>query len=113
MAKRTTSRTENAKQGRAILASAVRARRRFGELKPPPRQRRLAAEFLQAFDQKIAAVRALTVAAEHADRAAFGRAQAYDHRADVRFNGLAHRIGFRICGYPSTGPPPVPGKGKP
>ena len=91
----------------------MQARRRFGDLTPPARQRRLVSAFLHAFDQKIAAVRALTVAAEQADRAAFARAQADDHRADVRFNGLAHRIGFQICGYPSTGPPPVPGQGKP
>jgi acyl transferase domain-containing protein len=107
VAKRTTSRIERAKQDRAILASAAQVRRRFGELKPPGKQRALVTQFLRAFDDKIAAVRALTVATERADRTSFARARADDHRADVSFNGLAQRIGFKICGYPSTGPPPA------
>jgi hypothetical protein len=106
VARPATSRTQHARQDRAILSAAITARQRFARLTPPAGERRLVTLFLQAFDAKIAAVRALTVSTEHADRAGFARAQAANHRADVRFNSLAHRIGFNVCGYPSTRPPP-------
>ena len=99
-AKPTNDPAERARQYRAILAAAERARRRFGELTPPAARRGLVTRFLAAFDAKLDAVRALAVSTERRDPAAFRRALGTNQNADARFNDLARRIGFSVCGYP-------------
>jgi hypothetical protein len=105
--------SEHARQDRAVLAAAERARARFGRLDPPAAKRALAARFLSAFDAKLDAVRRMAATTERRDRNGFRRAVAANHSADVRFNDLAQRIGFSVCGYPAAPPGAQPAPGEP
>jgi hypothetical protein len=96
--------SEHARQDRVILAAAERARRRFGRLEPPAAKRATATRFLAAFDAKLDALRRMAATTEQRDPRGFRRAFAANHAADVRFNDIAQRLGFRVCGYPAAPP---------